>query len=91
MGVHTYVMGNSFPTIYGDQAEGMFGHITHLTTLTPLQQQRWPWMKNKWVVDDCYGHVYGWFDTLKEAKRCAKEEWPSCYFKTPKQFRSERE
>ena len=90
MTVHTYVTGNSFPNIYGGDTDSFYGYIIHVTELTPLQQQRWPWQKNKWHLSD-HKVTYGYFDTLKEAKQEALELWPGCGFKTPKQFRKEYE
>lgn len=83
--VHTYCTGNTFPNIYGGQNPAMFGYISHIKYMTPLMNQRWPWMKGMWALSD-HKFTYGHFKTLREAKQYAKELWPSCEFKTPKQF-----
>lgn len=88
--VHTYVWGNKFPNIYNGHTDCMYGQISHLKELTPLMKQRWPWLKNMWMLSDARA-CYGYFDTLKEAKAAAEELWPGCCFKTPAQFRKEDE
>ena len=83
--VHTYVTGNSFPNIFGGHTPSMYGSITHITHMTPLMQQRWPWLKDQWSLDNARGYTE-YFSTLKEAKARAAEWWPGCGFKTPAQF-----
>lgn len=53
-------------------------------------KQRWPWMRNKWIMHDnrSYSEVH---DTLREAKQRAQELWPGCGFKSSTQFRKEYE
>ncbi len=86
--VHTYITGDHFDNIFGGQSPSMFGQITHVKHMTPMMEQRWPWMRNMWEVSD-NRHSLGHFKTLKEAKEFAKSKWPSCGFKTPKEFQKE--
>ena len=88
--VHTYVTGNSFPSIYGRKTHSMFGHITHIEYMTPFMQQRWPWMKGMWAVGD-HKTVYAHFDTLEQARQYARKLWPECGFKTTAEYREEHE
>lgn len=87
--VHTYITGNSFPNIYRGHTECFYGDITHIKHMTPLMKQRWPWIKGMWAVGDHKG-THGHYPTLREAKDYAREQWPGCGFKTPKQFRREK-
>jgi hypothetical protein len=89
MSVHTYVTGNKFHNIFGGMSDSLYGYITHITELTPMMRQRWPWLKNKWSLAD-HKFTHGHFDTLREAKAYAREVWPDCGFKTPAQFRREK-
>jgi hypothetical protein len=85
--VHTYVLG-SFPNIYGGASETAVGYISHIVHMTPLMEERWPWMKDKWLLDDGrYYKVY--YDTLREAVAAAKVKWPGHELKTRKQFAKE--
>jgi hypothetical protein len=88
--VHTYVTGNSFANIYGGDSACMYGYITHMQQLSPIQQQRWPWIKNQWYLDN--GRGYGeFFPTLRQAKQQARVWWPECGFKTRTQFLTDYE
>ena len=86
--VHSYITGSSFKNIYGGSSPDLSGSITHIQYLTPLAQQRWPWIKNQWHLSDHCGSI-GYFQTLREAKQHAQKLWPECGFKTPTQFRRE--
>ena len=89
MTVHTYITGNSFNNIFGGSTDSYFGYITHITELTPLMKQRWPWLKGTWSLSD-HKSNYGYFNTLKEARLRAKELWPQCGFRTLAQIRKEK-
>lgn len=84
--VHSYITGFKFDDIFGSQSDDYSRSIAQIKYLTPLEEQRWPWIKNKWHVYDGR-NCLGYFDTLKEAKEAAQQLWPGCGFKTPKQFR----
>jgi len=88
MKTHTYITGNKFQNIYGGSTPCYYGYITHITELTPLMKQRWPWMKGLWQLYDGK-FTHGNFDTLREAKNYAKELWPTCEFKTRTQILKE--
>lgn len=85
--VHTYVMG-TFSNIYGGSSETTIGYISHIVHMTPRMQEKWPWMKNKWLVDDGqYFKVY--CDTLREAREEAQRKWPGHELKTRKEIAKE--
>lgn len=86
--VHSYVCGDRFKSILGGKFSSFFGSITHIKYMSPLMEQKWPYIKNLWQLSSAQGSI-GYFKTLKEAKTTALETWPTCYFKTPSQFRKE--
>jgi len=86
--VHSYICGDSFNNIFGGQTDSFFGSIVHIKYMSPLMTQKWPYIKNTWNLSSAQGTI-GHFKTLKEAKKIALEKWPTCYFKTPAQFRKE--
>ena len=86
--VHTYVEGDSFKNIFGGITPSQFGQIVHIAYMSPTMTYRWPWMKNQWELSNAMGTI-GYYKTLREAKEAALEQWPSCWFKTPAQYRKE--
>ena len=88
MSVYCYITGFKFRNIYGGMSEDHSGYITHITHMTPMMQQRWPWLRNMWSLND-HRVNYGYFKTLREAKAEAQKRWPGCGFKTPAQVRRE--
>lgn len=86
--VHSYITNRTFANIFGRYSDDYSASITHIKYLTPLMKQRWPWMRNMWMLDDGRNR-HEWYKTLREAKSRAQELWPGCGFKTPAQFRKE--
>lgn len=86
--VHTYVEGKTFPNIFGGHSPTQYGYITHIEFQSAADSQRWPYLKNKWVLSTAQGMI-GYYKTLREAKAESTARWPGCFFKTPAQYRNE--
>lgn len=83
--VHTYITGMKFKNIYDGESDDYSRSITHIQYMSPMMTQRWPWIKDKWLLSD--GKFdYGYFDTLEEAQKEALSLWPGCGFKTREEF-----
>jgi hypothetical protein len=87
--VHTYVEGNSFPSIFGGHTPSQFGSITHIEYMSPMMEYKWPWMDGMWHLSNGSATVSEWYKTLREAREAATKRWPNCTFKTRKQCAKE--
>jgi hypothetical protein len=72
-----YLNGNQFKNIFGGTSPSQYGYIIHATDLPKQTLVRWPYLKNKYMIDDG-ANWNAVANTWKQALKIAKERWPNC-------------